>query len=143
ARKKLQQFPQEPHPAVVPWLDVGTSAGVHYLVWPFAEGETLDAAVGRQGLLPPARAALIGVQLAHALQWCDRHGVWHGAIKPSHVLLDPDGQAKLLDFGVGVLLAGAEEDSLVDTLAESHILAGLADCMAPESVIDPGKRSVW
>jgi serine/threonine-protein kinase len=142
ARKKLQQFPEEDHPAVVPWLDVGTSAGLHYLVWPFAEGETLAATVARDGLLPPARAALIGVQLAQALQWCERHRVWHGAIKPSNVMLGPDGLAKLLDFGVGVLLAGAEEQSLVDTLAESGALAGLVDCAAPECVTEPEKRSV-
>jgi serine/threonine protein kinase len=142
ARKKLQQFPEEAHPAVVPWLDVGTSAGLHYLVWPFAEGESLEETVRRDGLLPPARAASIGVQLAQALQWCERHGVWHGAIKPSNVMLAPDGQVKLLDFGVGVLLAGAEEESLVDTLAESNVLSGLVDCTAPECVLDPGKRSV-
>jgi serine/threonine protein kinase len=142
ARRTLQQFPEEPHGSVVPWVDVGTSAGLHYLVWLFAEGETLEAAVRREGLLPPARAAAIGVQLANALQWCERHGVWHGAIKPGNVMLGTDGQAKLLDFGVGVLLAGAEEDSMIDTMAESALLAALVDCTAPECVMDPQKRSV-
>jgi serine/threonine protein kinase len=142
ARKKLQQFPEEVHPAVVPWLDVGTSAGLHYFVWPFAAGETLAAAVARDGLLPPARAALIGVQLAQALQWCERNHVWHGAIKPSNVMLGKDGQTRLLDFGIGVLLAGAEEESLVDTMAESSAVASLVDCTAPECVLDPNKRSI-
>ncbi|HEY1378644.1 MAG TPA: serine/threonine-protein kinase, partial [Gemmataceae bacterium] len=142
ARRKMQQLPEEPHPAVVPWVDVGTSAGLHYLVWPFAEGETLAATVRRDGLLPPARAAAIGVQMAHALQWFERHGVWHGAVQPSNVMLGPDGQARLLDLGVGVLLAGAEDESLVDTLAESSALAALLDCTAPECVNDPGARSV-
>jgi serine/threonine protein kinase len=82
------------------------------------------------------------VQLAQALQWCERHKVWHGAIKPSNVMLGPNGQVQLLDFGIGVLLAGAEEESLVDTLAESNVLSGLVDCTAPECVLDPGKRSV-
>ncbi len=142
ARKKLQQFPEEAHTGVLPWLDVGTSAGLHYLVWPFAEGETLEAVVQRDGLLAPARAALIGVQLAQVLQWCERHHVWHGAIKPSNVMLSPDGQARLLDFGIGVLLAGAEEESLVDTMSESGALAAQVDCTAPECIIDPIKRSV-
>jgi serine/threonine protein kinase len=142
ARKKLQQIPEEAHPGVAPWLDVGTSAGLHYLVWPFAEGETLEAVVARDGLLPPARAALIGVQVAQALQWCERHHTWHGAIKPSNVMLGPDGQAKVLDFGVGVLLAGAEDESLVDTMAESGSLAAQVDCTAPECIIDPASRSI-
>jgi serine/threonine protein kinase len=142
ARRRLQQFPQESHPAVVPWLDVGTSAGLHYLVWPFAEGETYAAVLARDGLLMPTRAALIGMQIAQALQWCEKHRVWHGAIKPSNIMLGPDGQAELLDFGVGVLLAGAEEESMVETLVESSMLASLVDCTAPECVTDPTKRSV-
>jgi serine/threonine protein kinase len=142
ARKKLQQFPEEAHAGVVPWLDVGTSVGLHYLVWPFVEGETLEAVVARDGPLSPARAAVIGVQLAQILRWCERHNVWHGAIKPTNVILGPDGQTKLLDFGVGVLLAGAEEESMVDTLAETGTLASLVDCTAPECVADPGRRSV-
>ena len=127
---------------MLPWLDVGTSAGLHYLVWPFAEGETLETAVQRDGLLPPARAALIGVQLAQVLQWCERHQIWHGAIKPSNVMLSPDGQARLLDFGIGVLLAGAEEESMVNSMAESGGLAAQVDCTAPECIIEPEKRSV-
>jgi serine/threonine-protein kinase len=142
ARRKLQQFPQESHPAVVPWLDVGTSVGLHYLVWSFAEGETLATVIARDGSLTPPRAGLIGMQIAQALQWCERHRVWHGAIKPSNVMLGPDGQAQLLDFGIGVLLAGSEEESMVETLVESNALASLVDCTAPECVTDPAKRSV-
>lgn len=143
ARKKLQQFPEEKHIGVVPWLDVGTSAGLHYLVWQFAEGETLDAHVRRRGLLSPANAAVIGVQVAQALQWCELHRVWHGAIKPSNVMLGPDGHAKLLDFGVGALLAAAENgDAAADPLAAAA-LESLADCTAPECVNNPGKGSVF
>ena len=57
-------------------------------------------------------------------------------------MLTKDGQVKLLDFGIGVLLAGAEDESLVDTLAESGTLAALVDCTAPECVTEPEKRSV-
>jgi serine/threonine protein kinase len=142
ARKKLQQFPQGGHPGVVQWLDVGTSAGLHYLVWPFAEGESLEAVVTRDGLLPPAQAALIGVQIAHALQWCEQNDVWHGAIKPSNIMIGPEGQVKLLDLGVGVLLAEVEEESVVDTMAESGSLAAQVDCTAPECIIDPATRSI-
>ena len=50
--RSCSSFPKKCTQAVVPWLDVGTSAGLHYLVWPFAEGETLEAIVQRDGLLP-------------------------------------------------------------------------------------------
>jgi serine/threonine-protein kinase len=142
ARRRLQAFPTEPHPAVVPFLDVGTSAGLYYLVWPFAEGADLEQVVRRDGLLPPARAALIALQVAQALQWCERHRTYHGSIKPSNVMLGPDGQTRLLDFGVGALLAAGDEESLVDTLSEANATSGMFDYTAPECYIDPARRSV-
>jgi serine/threonine-protein kinase len=142
ARRHVQAFPADPHPGAVPFLDVGTSAGMHYLVWPFAEGETLEAAVRRDGLLPPARAALIGLHIAQVLQWCDRHRIYHGALKPSNVMLCTDGQTRLLDFGIGAMLAEGEDESLVDTLAGASAVSNLMDCTAPECTVDPAKRSV-
>ncbi len=142
ARKRLHGFPPEPHPAVVPLIDVGTSAGLHYLVWPFAEGETLEQLVRREGLLPPARAALIALQVVQALQWCERHRIYHGALKPSNLMLGPDGQTRLLDFGIGAMLAEAEDASLVDTLSEANVTGGLIDSTAPECLVDPSRRSV-
>src|SRR5204862_8104714 len=52
-------------------------------------------------------------------------------------------QAKLLDFGVGPLLADAESsESLVDTLSESNTALNMLDCLSPEAIVDPGRRSI-
>lgn len=143
ARRRLAAFPADPHPGIVPFLDVGTSAGLHYLVWPFADGETLDAQVRRDGAIPPPRAAHIGAQIARALQFCEQHRVYHGLIKPSNVLIAQDGTAKLLDFGVGAMLADAESnESLVDTLSESNTALNMLDCLSPEAIVDPAQRSI-
>src|SRR5579885_857316 len=53
ARRKVRTFDQCKHPAVVPFVDVGTSGGMHYLAWPLVEGETLDKIVARDGKLSP------------------------------------------------------------------------------------------
>ena len=45
ARRKVRLFEQCKHPAVVPFIDVGTSGGMHYLAWPLVEGETLEKLV--------------------------------------------------------------------------------------------------
>jgi serine/threonine protein kinase len=42
ARRKVRSFEQCRHPAVVPFVDVGTAGGMHYLAWPLVEGDTLD-----------------------------------------------------------------------------------------------------
>jgi serine/threonine protein kinase len=143
ARRRLASFPADAHAGVIPFVDVGTSAGLHYLVWPYVIGETLEALVKRDGVLPPARAALIGLQIAQALKFCEQHRVYHGLLKPSNILIAPDGQTKLLDFGVGPLLADAESsESLVDTLSESATALNMLDCLSPEAIVEPSHRSV-
>jgi serine/threonine-protein kinase len=142
ARRRLAALPAEPHPVVIPFIDVGTSAGRNYLVWPFVPGETLESLVRRNGILPPAQAARIGWQIAQALQFCERHCVFHGLVKPSNILIAADGQTHLLDFGVGPMLADAESnESLIDTLSESNLALSMLDCLSPEALVDPGRRS--
>ena len=49
ARRQVRSFGQFSHPAVVPFVDVGTAGGLHYLVWPLVEGTTLEAIVQQHG----------------------------------------------------------------------------------------------
>src|SRR5271166_1159840 len=53
ARRKVRLFEQCQHPSVVPFVDVGTSGGMHYLAWPMVEGVTLDKVVEKEGKLSP------------------------------------------------------------------------------------------
>src|SRR5436190_8155108 len=87
ARRQVRSFTQFSHPAVVPFVDVGTSGGMHYLVWPFVAGETLDSVVQRQGKLTPTQTAQIGVQIANGLMACHSQGIFHGLLKPSNIMV--------------------------------------------------------
>src|SRR4030081_2705745 len=62
ARRKVRSFEQARHPSVVPFVDVGTSGGMHYLAWPLVEGATLDKVVEKEGKLAPDRVALYAQQ---------------------------------------------------------------------------------
>ena len=53
ARRQVRSFGQFSHNAVVPFVDVGTAGGLHYLVWPLAEGQTLEGLVQEHGRLSP------------------------------------------------------------------------------------------
>src|SRR5208283_1496169 len=105
ARRQVRSFEQFQHPGVVPFVDVGTSGGLHYLSWPLVEGETVDAVVNREGKLAPDVAALYAMQVAQALATCHQHGIFHGLLKPSNMMLSPEGQVKVLDYGIGSLMA--------------------------------------
>src|SRR5437762_7956980 len=74
ARRKVRAFEQCRHPAVVPFVDVGTAGGMHYLAWPYVEGETLDRLVEREGRLSPGQAALYCLQAAEGLEVCHQQG---------------------------------------------------------------------
>src|SRR5436190_9797214 len=85
ARRKVRAFEACKHEAVVPFVDVGTAGGMHYLAWPFVEGEQLDKFVQRQGKLSPGQAAQICLQIAEGLDDCHKQGLFHGLLKPSNV----------------------------------------------------------
>ena len=137
ARRKVRLFEQCRHPAVVPFVDVGTSGGMHYLAWPLVEGETLDKLVGRQGKLEPSHAAFYASQTAEGLEVCHQQSLFHGLLKPSNLMIGPDQQVRILDCGIGSLLAETEGESLVDTMSTASSLASGLDCASPESIMDP------
>ncbi len=141
ARRQVRSFDQCKHPSVVPFVDVGTAGGTHYLAWPLVEGEGLDHLVQREGKLPPGLAARIGMQAAEGLDICHRNNLIHGLLKPSNLMVGTDNQVRILDFGIGSLLAESEGESLVDTMSTANSLTSGLDCASPESIMDPTQRT--
>jgi serine/threonine-protein kinase len=141
ARRQVRSFAQFSHPAVVPFVDVGTSGGMHYLVWPFVNGEPLDKLVERVGRLTPGQTAHVGTQIANALSVCHGQSIFHGLLKPSNILVDHDLHVSILDFGIGSLLAENEGESLVDTMSTANTLTSGLDCASPESILEPTNRT--
>jgi serine/threonine-protein kinase len=137
ARRKVRAFEQARHPSVVPFVDVGTAGGMHYLAWPHVEGETLDKLVQRQGPLTPGQAAGFALQIAEGLDVCHQQGLIHGLLKPSNLMAGEGGQIYILDFGIGCLLAETEGESLVDTMSTANAVTSGLDCASPESIMDP------
>lgn len=137
ARRKVRAFEVCRHASIVPFVDVGTSGGMHYLAWPYVEGETLDKIVEREGALPPEIAGGYAFLMAEGLEVCHQNGLFHGLFKPSNVMLGSDGQIYILDLGIGTLLAETEGESLVDTMSTANSVASGLDCASPESIMDP------
>jgi serine/threonine-protein kinase len=141
ARRKVRAFEECQHPAIVPFVDVGTEGGLHYLTWPYVEGENLATLVEREGKLSSAQSARYALQTAEGLNAAHQAGLFHGLLKPSALMLSPEGQVQILDFGIGCLLAEAEGESLVDTMSTANAISSGLDCASPESILDPTKLS--
>ena len=79
--------------------EVGEDGDSIFFVMELVEGRTLRSMLS-EGPLDPKRIVEIGTQLAEALEAAHSRGVFHGDIKPENIVVQPDGRAKLLDFGV-------------------------------------------
>ena len=141
ARRQVRSFGQFSHPAVVPFVDVGTAGGLHYLVWPLVGGDTLETLVQQQARLGAQQTATIGVQVAQGMHAAHHNSIFHGLVKPSNIMVGTDDQTRILDFGIGSLLVENDGESLVDTMSTANTLTSGLDCTSPESVMDPTNRT--
>src|SRR5207244_5696121 len=82
-------------------------------------------------------AALYALQTAEGLNVCHQQGLFHGLLKASNLMLGSDGRIRILDFGIGSLLAETEGESLVDTMSTANSVSSGLDCASPESIMDP------
>lgn len=98
------------HPHIARLLDGGNLApGAPYLVMAYVEGEPIDAYCRRVSARVAERLRLV-LQLCDALDYAHRHLVVHRDLKPSNVLVDAEGRAVLLDFGIAKLLDTTGDD---------------------------------
>jgi eukaryotic-like serine/threonine-protein kinase len=93
------------HPNVARVYDFGRDGDAPFLVMELLEGRTLADRVAA-GPLPPAEAARVAAAVADALDAAHQRGIVHRDVKPSNVMLAPDGAVKVMDFGIA---AAADE----------------------------------
>jgi serine/threonine-protein kinase len=119
------------HPLVVRFLDFAFDPRWPYLVTEFFEGRPLGELLRDGGALPPEWALYLVSQMAEALGAVWRAGLVHRDIKPDNILVGPNGNAKLIDFGLAK--SEALEAARERTGPE---LAGTAAYLAPEQAKD-------
>jgi tRNA A-37 threonylcarbamoyl transferase component Bud32 len=115
------------HPGVVTVYDVVEEDGRPWIIMELVRARSLEQVLAQDGPLPPAEAAGIGEQLISALAAAHASGVLHRDVKPSNVLLCPDGRAVLTDFGI----ATVEGDS---QLTQTGMVMGTPAFTAPERI---------
>jgi tRNA A-37 threonylcarbamoyl transferase component Bud32/HAMP domain-containing protein len=122
------------HAHIATIYDVGEADGVAYIAMELVEGRPLDEVLKAQGRMPYERVLALGTQLAGALAFAHRQGIVHRDVKPSNILLSPDGlTAKLLDFGVARIGGAGAPDELARTQVGQMI--GTPRYMSPEQAL--------
>lgn len=121
------------HPNIATLLDGGTTpAGQPYLVMELIDGIPIDRYCDDRRLGVEERLRLIG-KVAAAVQYAHRHLVVHRDLKPANILVTPEGEPKLLDFGIAKIL---EPSALsLDVLATEMGVAPLTpEYASPEQI---------
>jgi serine/threonine protein kinase len=95
------------HPNIATVHDVGEQDGVIFIVMELVRGRSLRSLV-RDEPLPVGHALDLAIGIAAGLARAHREGVLHRDLKPDNVVLTDDGVPKILDFGLGKLIAGAD-----------------------------------
>ena len=88
------------HPNIVNVFDVGVAEGRHYIVMEYVPGRTLKERIKEEGPVPAAQALEIARQIAGALAQAHANNLVHCDIKPHNILVMPDGNVKVADFGI-------------------------------------------
>jgi serine/threonine protein kinase/tetratricopeptide (TPR) repeat protein len=118
------------HPGVATVFDFDAEHGYDVLVMEYVSGGTLERRM-RGGELPLDTVFVLGAAIADALDNAHRHGVLHRDLKPGNVMLTSDGQPKILDFGLAVLIAGGKATG---RMTDSGAVVGSVPYMAPEQL---------
>ncbi|MFL5726261.1 MAG: protein kinase domain-containing protein [Chloroflexota bacterium] len=116
------------HPNIVTVFDTGTDDGIDFIVMELVEGEDLEHVLARTAPLPVHAATRIVVEVARALEAAHARGIIHRDVKPGNILIEPDGGARVADFGIARAANAAG-------MTTAGVLLGSAQYVSPEQVM--------
>src|SRR5580698_8011941 len=131
-RREAQAAANLSHPNIVPVFDWGEDDGSYFIVMEYVDGRALSAVLKDPEPLPPRQIASIGAGVAAALAFAHRHGVIHRDVKPGNVLITPDGEVKVTDFGI------ARAVNTEESLTQTGAVMGTAAYFSPEQAEGKG-----
>lgn len=117
------------HPNVLRTYDFGDVGGSPFISMEYVRGMTLRYLIAQTGKLPYAAALRLARQACAGLQAAHEVGVLHRDIKPENVILTPQGNAKLMDFGIARTMRKGEIQS-----GEDGLFLGTPAYAAPEAL---------
>lgn len=111
-------------PYIVNVYDWGQDGETNFMVMEFVRGTDLKNAINQRGAINQRKVAEIGSQVCQALSVAHGMDIIHRDIKPQNIMIQPDGNVKVMDFGI----ARAKNS----TLAKTSAVLGTAHYISPE-----------
>ena len=107
--------------------DLGRDGATYYITMEYVPGEDLKSLIHRIGALPVGKAVSLAREICAGLAEAHRAGVVHRDLKPQNVMIDRDGGARIMDFGIARSVKGKG-------LTGAGALIGTPEYMSPEQV---------
>jgi tRNA A-37 threonylcarbamoyl transferase component Bud32 len=127
-RREARTVARLSHPHVVTVIDAGEDDGHPFIVFEYVDGDTLKGLIRRTGPLPVVEAVAYAIEIGRGLMAAHAERLVHRDVKPQNVLIDPDGRAKVTDFGISRSLDA-------DGLTATGRVLGTTDYVAPEQAL--------
>jgi serine/threonine protein kinase/tetratricopeptide (TPR) repeat protein len=126
-RNELKVARDIAHKNVCRMYDLGKEEGAYYITMEYVSGEDLKSFIRRAGFLSPGKAIAIADQVCEGLSEAHRLGVVHRDLKPQNIMIDKEGNARIMDFGIARSLR-------TKGITGSGVMIGTPEYMSPEQV---------
>ncbi len=124
-RNELKTARMIRHKNVCGVYDLGEEKGTHYITMEYVSGEDLKSFIRRADLLSAGKAIFIGKQVCEGLAEAHRLGVIHRDLKPQNIMIDEEGNARIMDFGIARSAKGKG-------ITGAGVMIGTPEYMSPE-----------
>ena len=132
--KTLERFREElrlsrkiTHKHVCRMHDLNEEQGIPYITMEYVHGEDLKSIIRMMGRLSPAQTVFLGRQICEGLGEAHKLGIIHRDLKPRNIMVDREGNARIMDFGLARCL---EEKGITG----GRVMVGTAEYISPEQV---------
>jgi serine/threonine protein kinase len=113
------------HRNICRMYDLGEADGSHFITMEYVQGEDLRSLLKRIGRLPEDKALSIARQVADGLTEAHHLGIIHRDLKPGNIMVDREGNAKIMDFGIA-------RSAKAKVVTATGMIIGTPDYMSPE-----------
>ncbi|HEY5501463.1 MAG TPA: Stk1 family PASTA domain-containing Ser/Thr kinase [Candidatus Humimicrobiaceae bacterium] len=123
-KKEAQILARLNHPNIVAIYDWGQFEDSYFICMEYAEGQSLEEIIDKQGILSPVITAKYAIQICNALEVAHSNDLIHRDIKPQNIIVAPDGIVKITDFGIA--------KSLIEDNTKTINILGTSYYISPE-----------
>jgi dienelactone hydrolase/predicted Ser/Thr protein kinase len=126
-REELRLARRISHKNVCRMFDLGSSEGTYFITMEYVDGEDLKKFIRRSGQLTVGKAVAIARQVGEGLAEAHRLGVVHRDLKPQNIMIDGEGNARIMDFGIARSIRA-------EGVTGTGVMIGTPEYMSPEQV---------